>query len=170
MPDAVTNAWATATILSFEQVPVAPTVILLRVSAQTDVDIDSDELRPALVADDGETVTRFAPIPAPADTGTTVRAAYSVASDPIAETTRFWLECADGSVVALDSPVPGATRITRTAAAAPDAPEEADRRSGDAAPSPPEEPDRRSEVTDRRSELEPKLAQLTEVSSGRAPS
>jgi hypothetical protein len=132
----VTNAWPTATITTFEQVPVAPTVMLLRVAAE--IEVDADEPRPALVADDGATVTRFAPIPAPPDTGRIVRAAYSVANDVVAETTRFSLECDDGSVVALASPVPGATRLARPTAAAPSAPEAAD----------------------RRSELAPKLAEL----------
>jgi hypothetical protein len=173
-----------ASIKSFEQVPVATSIGLLRVSAQSAFRSRLDDLRPTLVADDGDTVSRFAAIPAPPDSGGILRAAFSVPVDVATPETVFSLEFEDGFVIALPDPTPGAARINRRVAPAPAAPDAADA-DADAgadeptaatspAPATPDlvaeapgtpEPSETPEAPDgeeRRSELQPKIAELTE--------
>jgi hypothetical protein len=115
----MSDAWRVASIKSFEQVPVAASSGLLRVSAQSAFRSRPDDLRPTLVADDGSTVLRFAAIPAPGDSGGMLRAAYSVPADVATPETVFSLEFEDGFVIALPNPTPGQSRISRRVTPAP---------------------------------------------------
>jgi predicted nucleic acid-binding Zn-ribbon protein len=173
MPSAVSDAWRVASINSFEQVPVATSIGLLRVSAQSAFRSRPDDLRPTLVADDGDTVSRFAAIPAPPDSGGILRAAFSVPVDLATPETVFSLEFEDGFVIALPDPTPGAARINRRVTAAPvaptntTAPAAADEPTAStlAAPAePPAAPESSEppEGEERRSELQPKITELTE--------
>ena len=101
---AVSQAWRVARIYTFEQVPVSPTTGLLRVGAVTDTHAVPGDPRPALLADDGLTVTRFAALPAPDDTGGTLRSAYSAPVEIVSAETVFSLEFEDGLVIALPAP------------------------------------------------------------------
>jgi uncharacterized coiled-coil protein SlyX len=100
----VNQAWAVARIHSFEQVPVSPTVGLLRVGAVTDMHAAPGDRRPTLLADDGLTVTRFPALAAPDDTGGTLRSAYSAPPEIVSPQTVFSLEFDDGLVIALPAP------------------------------------------------------------------
>jgi hypothetical protein len=100
----VSQAWRVARIHSFEQVPVSPTTGLLRVAAVTDLHASPGDRRPTLLADDGVTVTRFAALAAPDDTGGTLRSAYSVPHEVVSPQTVFSLEFDDGLAVALSAP------------------------------------------------------------------
>ena len=108
-----------ASIKSFEQVPVAATVGLLRVSAHSGSDAPPGEPRPSLVADDGRTVSHFTAIPAPPDVDGTLRAAFSVPADILTPETVFSLQFADGLVIALPTPTLGTARLRRRPAAPP---------------------------------------------------
>ena len=101
---AVSQAWRVARIHSFELVPVGPTTGLLRVGAVTDVHASPGDQRPTLLADNGLTVTRFAALPAPDDTGGTLRSAYSTPGEIVSPETVFSLEFDDGLVIALPMP------------------------------------------------------------------
>ncbi len=114
----MSDAWRLSTIESFEQVAVAPSTALLRVSARSahregDGTGEGDGPRPVLVADDGHTVDHFAAIPAPADRDDLLRAAYSVPESVVTPETVFSLEFADGFVIALPEPTPGPARLNR---------------------------------------------------------
>jgi hypothetical protein len=135
MPD----AWNSVKIREFEHVLAAPTVALLRISGKPPRRRSTAGPRPVLVANDGQTIRRFAAIPSPPDDRGVLRAAYSVSSDLLAPSTTFSLELADGTVVALPAPQPGVSRLSpepgsEVQPAAPDAPEPPDgtdeRRSG----------------------------------------
>jgi uncharacterized coiled-coil protein SlyX len=115
----VSQAWRVARIHSFEQVPVGPTTGLLRVGAVTDVHASPGDRRPTLLADDGLTVTRFAPLAAPEDTGGTLRSAYSAPEEIVSPETVFSLEFDDGLVIAL--PAPTLQAVLPAPAPAPDA-------------------------------------------------
>jgi predicted nucleic acid-binding Zn-ribbon protein len=101
---AVSQAWTLARIHSFEQVPVTPTLGLLRVSAVTDMHAAPGDRRPTLLADDGLTVTRFSALAAPDDIGGTLRSAYSTPHEIVSPQTVFSLEFDDGLVIALPAP------------------------------------------------------------------
>jgi hypothetical protein len=135
MPD----AWNSVKIREFEHVLAAPTVALLRVSGKPPRRRLTVGPRPVLVANDGQTIRRFAAIPSPPDDRGVLRAAYSVSSDLLAPNTTFSLELADGTVVALPAPQPGVSRLSpepgaQATSETPDAPEPPDgtdeRRSG----------------------------------------
>jgi hypothetical protein len=134
MPD----AWNSVKIREFEHVLAAPTVALLRLSGKPPRRRSTAGPRPVLVANDGQTIRRFAAIPSPPDDRGVLRAAYSVSSDLLAPSTTFSLELSDGTVVALPAPQPGVSRLSPEPGSevqpAPDAPEPPDgtdeRRSG----------------------------------------
>jgi chromosome segregation ATPase len=94
----------------FEHVLAAPGTALLRVLAHRSQRRDSDQ-RPTLLAADGETVHRFAPLPAPADPSGTLRAAYPVPVLLLGPQSSYALELAGGGVVDLPIPTPGSRRV-----------------------------------------------------------
>ena len=163
----MSDAWRPSSITGFEQVPVGRSTVLLRVTAAPAPRADAGPAprgdagpppgpgtgapRPTLVADDGHVVNHFAAIPSPPDRDDVLRAAYSVPARVVHRDAVFSLELADGSVIALADPWPGAARVDRQAVDPPPAdlpPAAAD--SG-AVPAP----------NERRSELQPKITELT---------
>ena len=138
----MSDAWRVASLKSFEQVSVGMATDLLRVAAESASSALSVP-RPTLVADDGRAVSRFVALPAPPDAGPTLRAAYSVPVESVTSETVFSLELEDGFVIALPRPSGGEARLVPTPAEA------------DIAP-----PTLAGE--ERRSELERKLAELSE--------
>jgi chromosome segregation ATPase len=94
----------------FEQVLAAPGTALLRVLAHRPQRRDSDQ-RPTLLAGDGETVLRFAPLPAPADPSGTLRAAYPVPVRLLGPDSTYALELSGGGVVDLPTPTAGSRRV-----------------------------------------------------------
>ncbi len=94
----------------FEHVLAAPGTALLRVLAHRPPQRDSDQ-RPTLLAADGETVHRFAPLPAPADPSGTLRAAYPVPLPVLGPQSSYALELAGGGIVDLPTPTPGSRRV-----------------------------------------------------------
>jgi DNA repair exonuclease SbcCD ATPase subunit len=141
----MSDAWRVASLKSFEHVPVGAAAGLLRVAAESASSLPVDGPRPTLVADDGQTVSRFVAIPAPPDTDSTLRAAYSVPVEAVTPETVFSLEFEDGFVIALPGPVQGPARVEAPAAPEAEAPPE---------PTPAGE--------ERRSDFERKLAELSE--------
>jgi hypothetical protein len=113
---AVAEAWRYADITGFEYVSVGGKTALLRLSAAPSADGGVDGARPMLVADDGESVFRYVAIPAPADVGDQLRAAYSVPASLLTPDTVFSLEFDDDYVISLPEPVSGAGRVGRRAA------------------------------------------------------
>lgn len=149
MPD----AWNAVKIRDFEHVLATPTVTLLRVSGKPPRRRSTVGPRPVLIADDGETIRRFAAIPAPPDDRGVLRAAYSVSSDLLAPSTTFSLELTNGSVVALPAPQPGISR--QSPAPSVDAQSEYPQ-----TPEPPEGTDeRRSGLVAKLTELSARLAE-----------
>ncbi len=149
MPD----AWNAAKMREFEHVLAAPTVALLRVSGKPPRRRSTAGPRPVLVANDGQTIRRFAAIPSPPDDRGVLRAAYSVSSDLLAPNTTFSLELTDGTVVPLPPPLPGVSRLSPEpgAAAPPETPD---------APEPPEGTDeRRSGLVFKLTELSARVAE-----------
>jgi hypothetical protein len=149
MPD----AWNAVKIRDFEHVLAAPTVTLLRVSGKPPRRRSTVGPRPVLVANDGQTIRRFAAIPSPPDDRGVLRAAYSVSSDLLAPSTTFSLELTDGTVVALPAPQPGNARP---------APEPADDPAselGDAHELPEGTDERRSGLVTKLTELSARLAE-----------
>lgn len=105
----MTDPWRSAKITRCEQVPAAPSVTLLRIEARESRWRSGDATPPPiLLADDGESVNRFAPLPAAPDERGMLRIAYSVPADAIAPQTVFSLRLADGSVLSLPRPTIGA--------------------------------------------------------------
>jgi chromosome segregation ATPase len=98
----------------FEQVPAVPGTALLRVLAHRPQRRDSDQ-RPTLLAGDGETVHRFAPLPAPPDPSGTLRAAYPVPVLLLGPHSTYALELSGGRVVDLPAPTPGSRRVASRA-------------------------------------------------------
>jgi hypothetical protein len=149
MPD----AWNSVKIREFEHVLAAPTVALLRVSGKPPRRRLTVGPRPVLVANDGQTIRRFAAIPSPPDDRGVLRAAYSVSSDLLAPNTTFSLELADGTVLALPAPQPGVPRLSREPGT--EAPSEAAE-----GPEPPDGTDeRRSGLVSKLTELSARLAE-----------
>jgi hypothetical protein len=149
MPD----AWNSVKIREFEHVLAAPTVALLRISGKPPRRRSTAGPRPVLVANDGQTIRRFAAIPSPPDDRGVLRAAYSVSSDLLAPSTTFSLELADGTVVALPAPQPGVSRLS------PEPGSEVRPESPDA-PEPPDGTDeRRSGLVSKLTELSARLAE-----------
>jgi septal ring factor EnvC (AmiA/AmiB activator) len=149
MPD----AWNSVKIREFEHVLAAPTVALLRVSGKPPRRRLTVGPRPILVANDGQTIRRFAAIPSPPDDRGVLRAAYSVSSDLLAPNTTFSLELSDGTVVALPAPQPGVSRLS------PDPGSQAPSEAPDA-PEPPDGTDeRRSGLVSKLTELSARLAE-----------
>ncbi len=150
MPD----AWNSVKIREFEHVLAAPTVALLRVSGKPPRRRLAVGPRPILVANDGQTIRRFAAIPSPPDDRGVLRAAYSVSSDLLAPNTTFSLELTDGTVVALPAPQPGVSRLS---------PEPGTQAPSSEAPDVPEPPDgtdeRRSGLVSKLTELSARLAE-----------
>jgi hypothetical protein len=104
----VTDAWRSVKIEQFEYLMAGSSLAMLRVSATPARRRVRAEERPTLVADDGLSVQRFAAIPSPPDERGVLRAAYSVPGVLITSHTRFSLQMADGSEVALPEPSPSA--------------------------------------------------------------
>jgi hypothetical protein len=101
----VSDAWRSLKIKQFEQVAAGPDVALLRVTGKTARRREATpNERPALVADDGQTVTRFAALSSPPDDRGVLRAAYSVPAAVVRPETVFSLELTDGHVIALPAP------------------------------------------------------------------
>ena len=149
MPD----AWNSVKIREFEHVLAAPTVTLLRVSGKPPRRRSTAGPRPVLVANDGQTIRRFAAIPAPPDDRGVLRVAYSVSSDLLAPSTTFSLELTDGTIVALPAPQPGVSRLS---------PEPGSVVQSEAvdAPEPPDGTDeRRSGLVSKLTELSARLAE-----------
>lgn len=149
MPD----AWNSVKIREFEHVLAAPTVALLRVSGKPPRRRSTAGPRPVLVANDGQTIRRFAAIPSPPDDRGVLRAAYSVSSDLLAPSTTFSLELNDGTVIALPVPQPGVSRLSPEPGSEvqPEAPD---------APEPPDGTDeRRSGLVSKLTELSARLAE-----------
>lgn len=113
----MSDAWNSIKIREFEHVLAAPSVALLRISGKPPRRHSGVGPRPVLLADDGQTVRRFAAIPFPPDDRRLLRTAYSVSSDLVTSTTVFSLEMTDGSVIALPAPRPGAARLAPESAA-----------------------------------------------------
>ena len=163
----MSDAWRPGSITGFEQVPVGRSTVLLRVTAGPAPRADTGPAprgdagpppgrgagatRPTLVADDGHVVNHFAAIPSPPDRDDVLRAAYSVPARVVHREAVFSLELADGSVIALPDPWPGAARVDRQAVDAPPA---------DLAPAA-AEPGAEVAPNERRSELQPKITELT---------
>jgi hypothetical protein len=149
MPD----AWNSVKIREFEHVPAAPTVALLRVTGRPPRRRSTAGPRPVLVANDGQTIRRFAAIPSPPDDRGVLRAAYSVSSDLLAPNTTFSLELTDGTIVTLPAPQPGVSRLS------PEPGSEVRREAADA-PEPPDGTDeRRSGLVSKLTELSARLAE-----------
>jgi hypothetical protein len=149
MPD----AWNSVKIREFEHVRAAPTVALLRLSGKPPRRRSTTGPRPVLVANDGQTIRRFAAIPSPPDDRGVLRAAYSVSSDLLAPSTTFSLELTDGTVIALPAPQPGVSRLSPEPGSEvqPEAPD---------APEPPDGTDeRRSGLVSKLTELSARLAE-----------
>jgi hypothetical protein len=79
---------------------------LLRVGGKTSWMRSASDERPRLVADDGHTIHRFSPLPAPPDGRGVLRAAYSVPADLLSPDTAFSLELTDGVPMRLPAPTP----------------------------------------------------------------
>jgi chromosome segregation ATPase len=94
----------------FEHVLATPGTALLRVLAHRSQRRDSDQ-RPTLLAGDGETVHRFAALPAPPDPSGTLRAAYPVPLLLLGPHSTYALELSGGGVVDLPTPTPGSRRV-----------------------------------------------------------
>jgi hypothetical protein len=149
MPD----AWNSVRIREFEHVLAAPTVALLRISGKPPRRRSTSGPRPVLIANDGQTIRRFAAIPSPPDDRGVLRAAYSVSSDLLAPSTTFSLELSDGTAIALPAPQPGVSRLSPEPGS--DVPPE-----GTDAPEPPEGTDeRRSGLVSKLTELSARLAE-----------
>lgn len=144
----MSDAWSSVKIREFEHVLAAPTVALLRVSGKPPRRRSSAGPRPVLVANDGQTIRRFAAIPSPPDDRGVMRAAYSVSSDLLAPNTSFSLELSDGAVVPLPTPQPGDARLS------PDA-------DVDSGPEPVDDPELPDGADERRSGLVSKLTELS---------
>jgi len=121
----VTNTAQAIEFEEFEHVIAAPGTALLRVLARRTARHDSDA-RPMLLADDGQTVRRFMPLPAPADPSGTLRAAYPVPVLLLGPHSTYALELSDGAVLDLPAPTPGSGRVAESARRDDDR-EEADR-------------------------------------------
>lgn len=122
----MSDAWHSAQIEQFEHVEAGPSAALLRVVARPDRWSPNPPARPVLIADDRRQVRRFDPLPAPADAGGVLRAAYSVPREAVAPHTRFSLQLADGEVLQLPGPTAGvARREPAEGQAGPDQAEEA---------------------------------------------
>jgi hypothetical protein len=93
-------------VRQFEQVMAAPSMALLRVTGTSPHGPDARAERPALLADDGEDVSRFPALPSPPDAFGVLRAAYSVPAAVVTPQTVFSLELAGGYTIALPSPTP----------------------------------------------------------------
>ena len=102
----MSEAWRALKISQFEQVSAGPSVALLRITGKGPRRRGaSPDERPALLADDGQEVARFAALPSPPDDRGVLRAAYSVPEAVIKPETVFSLELAGGHVIALPAPV-----------------------------------------------------------------
>ncbi|HZE05206.1 MAG TPA: hypothetical protein VE127_08285, partial [Solirubrobacteraceae bacterium] len=116
----MTDPWRSAKITHFEHVPAAAAAVaLLRIEAKGSWWRSGDPTAPpVLLADDGERVGRFAPLPASPDDRGMLRIAYSVPAETIAPQTVFSLRLADGSVLSLPRPTAGTPRVDETRPAA----------------------------------------------------
>lgn len=98
------------TIAEFEHVTAGPSVTLLRVAGRVLPGSAQPATRPALVAEHPGGLDRFEPLPAPPDPPGVMRAAFSVPAPLIVPEAAFRLELADGSLIELPAPAPGAAR------------------------------------------------------------
>jgi chromosome segregation ATPase len=87
----------------FAHVIAVPGAALLRVLALRPRRRGSHQ-RPTLLIDDGQTVHRFAPLPAPADPRGTIRADYAVPVGLLGPRSSYRLELSDAAVVDLPTP------------------------------------------------------------------
>jgi chromosome segregation ATPase len=140
----VSEAWPAIKIKEFEHVLAAPSRSLLRVSGQGPRRRDPGH-RPALVIDDGIKQHRFSPLPAPPDSGRSLRAAYAVSSGLVRNARSYWLEHENGKRTNLSVPETGVPRM-----------------SGDQAVPPASEPDLPDAYEETR-RLEQRIAELEEV-------
>jgi hypothetical protein len=97
-------------IAAFEHVAVGTSVALLRINGRSHHPRPAPDWRPTLIVDDGGGAERIQALPSPPDPEGVLRAAYSVPAAVISAGARFWLELADGEIVELGSPAPGAAR------------------------------------------------------------
>src|SRR3954452_15586372 len=109
MPRAVTDAWQSIKVRSFEYVSASPSTSLLRLSGKP-ARRQSSSQRPKLRLESARQTYHYAALPAPADPRGTLRAAYSVPSSLIETDSKFWLEHTDGSITELPYPTPGESR------------------------------------------------------------
>jgi DNA repair exonuclease SbcCD ATPase subunit len=94
---------------AFEHLIATPGTALLRVLSVGPDGGDPDH-RPTLLVDDGQTVHRFAALPAPADPPGTLRAAYSVPVGLLGPQSTYALELSGGTELDLPTPTPGSRR------------------------------------------------------------
>jgi hypothetical protein len=109
----MSDAWRSSKIREFEQVSVSPSIALLRLAAKTTRRRPAGAPPPTLVADDGQTISHFAAIPASHDGRGVLHAAYPVPAQLLTAGTTFSLELADGQVMELPEPQPGPARTAR---------------------------------------------------------
>jgi chromosome segregation ATPase len=126
----VTDTASAIEFEQFERVIAAPGTALLRVLARRAPRHDSEQ-RPTLLAADGETVRRFAPLPAPSDPSGMLRAAYPVPIMLLGPHSTYALELPDGAVMDLPAPTHGSRRVAASARRDDDR-EEADRQEREA--------------------------------------
>jgi hypothetical protein len=105
----VSEAWPAIKISEFEHVVTGATS-LLRVSGQGPRRREPGH-RPVLVIDDGIKEHRFSALPAPPDTGRTLRAAYAVPSGLVRNARSYWLQHDDGKRTNLSVPETGVARM-----------------------------------------------------------
>ena len=108
--DYVSEAWPAIKIKAFEHVVTGPSSSLLRISGLGPRRREPGP-RPALVVDDGTNLRRFLPLPAPADLGRTLRAAYAVPPGLVRNARAYWLDHEDGGRTKLSAPEPGVARL-----------------------------------------------------------
>jgi chromosome segregation ATPase len=156
----MSDIWKSIKIREFEHVLAAPSVALLRISGKPRRRHVGAGPRPVLLADDGQTVWRFAAIPSPPDDRRLLRAAYSVSSDLVTSRTVFSLELNDGGVIALPAPSPGTARL------APEPDAEPGAESVEPTQRPPGNHERRTELVTKLTELSSLLAESEQARGG----
>ncbi|MEO6858837.1 MAG: hypothetical protein ABI323_09645 [Solirubrobacteraceae bacterium] len=106
----MSEAWPAIKIKEFEHVVTGPSSSLLRINGQGPRRREPGP-RPALVIDDGTKLRHFPALPAPADSGRTLRAAYSVPPGLVRNARAYWLDHEDGARTKLPAPEPGVARL-----------------------------------------------------------
>lgn len=101
----MTDAPHSIELEEFELVIAAPGTALLRVAARRPPGHAADS-RPTLAIDDGDQVHRLAPLPAPPDPESLLRAAFRAPVALLVGDNAFTLELSGGAVLSLPPPVP----------------------------------------------------------------